>query len=128
MSGMMTIVSSGTSADRHQVFLASIFDHLLHKFETAISVRTATASTTTTTAKNTTSGSTSGGNTTTTAGSSSHSTGEDGLSAIAMLAVLVDFEAALREAMVIQFATGLTAAGSKPIGKSGDLIISIIPT
>jgi hypothetical protein len=87
--------------------MSAIFDHIISKFETAINVRvptTAPAGSTTAAAA---------------AANSTAITGADGMSAIAMLAVLTDFEASYREAMIIQYSAQATASGTAGTQRTG---------
>jgi uncharacterized protein (UPF0261 family) len=70
--------------------MSALFDHIISKFETAINVRVPVAAP-------------ASGSNSTAAAASTAITGADGMSAIAMLAVLTDFEASYRESMIIQY-------------------------
>jgi len=109
-------------AERHQYMLTSIFEHILYKFEVAIGVRAMSSVTSPATGG---SGSVGGGMTGTMSNASVHSgsdkyekidkttsaiTNTDGVSAIAMLSVLSEFEASYREAVIVQCVT--SSAGS----------------
>lgn len=101
MSGQVKFVGTTTGLDRHQAMMASIFDHIVQKFEVAISVRSSLPV-----------GGSGGAATAAPAAAAPGAiSGADGVAAVAMLAVLTDYEAALREAMIIQFSNNVTGDG-----------------
>jgi len=83
--------SARVTAERHHTFMGNLFDHIVNKFEVAIQVRTPGPGD---------------------KAASNSTASSDGMSAIAMLAVLTEFETAYREAVVIQFAGHM--AGNSP--------------
>jgi hypothetical protein len=95
------VPGAAVSTEVHQAYMGSLFDHIVGKFEVAIQVRAATAPGPTTAANTTASSNTAA------------SSGTDGMSAIAMLAVLSDFEASFREAMIIQYVSKNSTANQR---------------
>jgi hypothetical protein len=89
--------------------MSAIFDHIVSKFETAINVRVPTAAPA------------SGNTAAAAAAASTVITGADGMSAIAMLAVLTDFEASYREAMIIQYSAQASTSGTTATLRTGAL-------
>jgi hypothetical protein len=91
----------------HQAYMAALFDHIVGKFEVAINVRPpqiAGANAAIPAA------SSHGSSANASANGSAHT---DGMAAIAMLAVLTDFEASFREAMVIQYTSSSSTANQR---------------
>jgi hypothetical protein len=98
---------SNVTTEMHQAYMAALFDHIVGKFEVAINVRppqTAGANAAIPAA------SSHGSNANASANGSAHT---DGMAAIAMLAVLTDFEASFREAMVIQYTSSSSTANQR---------------
>lgn len=112
-------------AERHQYMLTSIFEHVLYKFEVAIGVRAPGSGA----SSAATGGSGSVGNASVHNGSDKYEKNEkvdknagaitntDGVSAVAMLSVLSEFEASYREAIIAQYVT--SSAGGAVLPNSG---------
>lgn len=126
-------------AERHQYMLTSIFEHILYKFEVAIGVRAMSSVASPATGGSGSVGGGMTGMTGTMSNASVHSgsdkyekidkttsaiTNTDGVSAIAMLSVLSEFEASYREAVIVQYVT--SSAGSTSNLNAGRPGMSVI--